>query len=133
MTVHFPIAFMCAATVFLLLYLITGIQSFDNTVFHCLGAGVLFSLVAIATGWYTWWLNYMARPVRPVQIKKKLSVLLAVAAAIAFLLRAARPDILVEIDAAGIIYAILVLSLFPLVTVIGWFGAALTFPTEKAK
>ena len=133
MTVHFPIAFMCAATVFLLLYLITGIQSFDTTVFHCLGAGVLFSLVAIATGWYTWWLNYMARPVRPVQIKKKLSVLLAVAAAIAFLLRAARPEILMEIEAASIIYAILVLSLFPLVSVIGWFGAALTFPTEKAK
>ena len=67
------------------------------------------------------------------QIKKKLSVLLAVAAAIAFLMRAARPDILMEVNAASIVYAILVLSLFPLVTVIGWFGAALTFPVEKAK
>ena len=131
MTVHFPIAFMCAATVFLILYWLTGIQSFDTTVFHCLGAGLLFVLVAIATGWYTWWLNYMARPVRPVQIKKRLSVLLAVAAAVAFILRAARPDLLMEINGLSIVYAILVLSLFPTVTVIGWFGAALTFPVEK--
>ncbi|MFW5901742.1 MAG: DUF2231 domain-containing protein [Thermodesulfobacteriota bacterium] len=131
MTVHFPIAFMCAAAVFLILYWFTGIQSFDTTVFHCLGAGLLFVLVAIATGWYTWWLNYMARPVRPVQIKKRLSVFLAVVAAVAFLLRATWPDLLLEINALSIVYAILVLSLFPMVTVIGWFGAALTFPVEK--
>jgi predicted heme/steroid binding protein/uncharacterized membrane protein len=131
MTVHFPIAFMCAAAVFLVIYAATGAKAFDTTLFHCLGAGVLFSAVAIATGWYTWWLNYMARPVRPVQIKKRLSVVLAAAAAAAFILRALVPDILLAPRGLTIIYALLVLSLFPIVTVIGWFGAALTFPVEK--
>ncbi len=131
MTVHFPIAFMCAATVFALLYLFTGLKAFDTTVFHCLGAGVLFALVAMGTGWYTWWLNYLAKPVRAVQIKKRLSVVLTVSAAMAFILRAAVPDILIDLRVLSIIYLLLVFSVFPLVTAIGWFGAALTFPVEK--
>jgi predicted heme/steroid binding protein/uncharacterized membrane protein len=131
MTVHFPIAFMIASPLFLLLYLMTGVDSFDTTVFHCLGAGVLFGLVAIGTGWYTWWLNYMAADLFPVRVKKRLSVVLAAVAAFAFLMRASVPDILVELRAASAVYIVLVLSLFPIVTVIGWYGAALTFPVEK--
>src|SRR6056297_523989 len=131
MTVHFPIAFMMAATLFTLLYLVTGIAAFDTTVFHCLGIGVLFSIVAIATGWYTWWLNYLAKPLRPVSIKKRVSILMFAAAAIAFVLRAAIPDILMNFRGLSVVYLILVLSVFPLVTVIGWFGAALTFLVEN--
>ncbi|MDZ7831897.1 MAG: cytochrome b5 domain-containing protein [Desulfobacterales bacterium] len=131
MTVHFPIAFMLATTVFTVLYLLTGIAAFDTTVFHCLGAGVLFSLVAIGTGWYTWWLNYLAKPLRPVKIKKRMSILMFVVAAAAFVMRAAVPDILLNFRGISVIYLILVISVFPLVTVIGWYGAALTFPVEK--
>ncbi len=131
MTVHFPIAFMLAITVFTVLYLLTGIAAFDTTVFHCLGAGVLFSLVAIGTGWYTWWLNYLAKPLRPVKIKKRMSILMFVVAAAAFGMRAAVPDILLNFRGISVIYLILVISVFPLVTVIGWYGAALTFPVEK--
>ncbi|MFP4225835.1 MAG: DUF2231 domain-containing protein [Desulfobacterales bacterium] len=131
MTVHFPIAFMLATTVFTVLYLLTGIAAFDTTVFHCLGAGVLFSLVAIGTGWYTWWLNYLAKPLRPVKIKKRMSILMFVFAAAAFAMRAAVPDILLNFRGISVIYLILVISVFPLVTVIGWYGAELTFPVEK--
>lgn len=131
MTVHFPIAFMLATTVFTVLYLLTGIAAFDTTVFHCLGAGVLFSLVAISTGWYTWWLNYLAKPLRPVKIKKRMSILMFMVAAAAFAMRAATPDILLNFRGISVIYLILVISVFPLVTVIGWYGAALTFPVEK--
>lgn len=131
MTVHFPIAFMLATTVFAILYLLTGIAAFDTTVFHCLGAGVLFSLVAIGTGWYTWWLNYLAKPLRPVKIKKRMSILMFMVAAAAFVMRAAVPDIMLNFRGISVIYLILVISVFPLVTVIGWYGAALTFPVEK--
>ena len=69
MVVHFPIVFMIAAPVFTLLALITGVKSFEVTGFHCLGGGVLFTPVAIVTGWFTWWLNYESRWLRPVVIK----------------------------------------------------------------
>jgi len=131
MTVHFPIAFMFATTLFTLLYLITGITAFDATVFHCLSAGLFFTLVGMATGWYTWWLNYGAQPVRAVQIKKRISVILAVAAAIGFLLRLAISDILINFRGISIVYLAVALGVLPLVTIIGWYGASLTFPVEK--
>ncbi len=131
MTVHFPIVFMVSTTIFTLLYLITGIASFETTAFHCLGAGVLFSVIAISTGFYTWWLNYFAKPVRAVTIKKGVSILMLVVATIAFIWRALEPGLLHKVEGADYLYLLLCLSLFPLVTVIGWFGAALTFPTEE--
>ena len=131
MTIHFPIVFMFATTVFTLLYLVTGIPSFESTALNCLGGGLLFTPLAIGTGYYTWWLNYLARPLRPVNIKKRLVVILLGIEIVAFIWRIAVPDILVSFRAAGGIYLFLILSLLPLVTVIGWFGARMTFPIER--
>ena len=130
MTVHFPIVFMTSATIFTLLYLVTGMPSFETTAFHCLAGGVLFTAVAILTGLYTWWLNYFAKPVRAVRIKLKLTPLLFLVSVTAFIWRMTVPDMLAEIRGADYIYLVLVFSLFPLVTAIGWFGAQLTFPRE---
>jgi hypothetical protein len=41
------------------------------------------------------------------------------------------PEVMDSIRGVNIIYLLLVLSLFPVVVVIGWFGAFLTFPVEK--
>jgi predicted heme/steroid binding protein/uncharacterized membrane protein len=131
MTVHFPIVFMFAATVFTLLYLVTGITTFELTALYCLGAGLIFTPVAMATGYYTWWLNYLSKPLRPVTIKKRLAAVLLIVEIIAFAWRIAVTDILAPFRLAGVIYLILILSLFPLVAALGWFGASLTFPVEK--
>jgi predicted heme/steroid binding protein/uncharacterized membrane protein len=131
MTVHFPIVFMFSATIFNILYLITGVKAFELTALNCLGAGILFTPVAIITGFYTWWLNYLAKPTRPVTIKKRVSILMFIIAVVAFIWRIIVPDILDTFGLASVIYLILVLSFFPLVTVVGWFGAQLTFPIEK--
>jgi predicted heme/steroid binding protein/uncharacterized membrane protein len=131
MTVHFPIAFLLFAPVFSILYILTGVASFDTTAFHCLGAGIVFAVVAISTGWYTWWLNYLAQPVRSVRIKKPLSLTMLATAAVLFLWRLTVPDILTDFSAVSGVYLLLELALIPMIGVIGWFGAALTFPVEK--
>ncbi len=130
MTVHFPIVFAFSVTVFNILYLITGIKSLEITALHCLGAGILFTAVAIATGLYTWWLNYMAKPNKAVKVKMPLSMILLVVQIIAFFWRLTIPDVMDSIQGVNIIYLLLVVSLFPIVVVIGWFGAFLTFPVE---
>jgi predicted heme/steroid binding protein/uncharacterized membrane protein len=131
MTVHFPIVFMFSTTIFNILYLVTNIRSFELTALHCLGAGILFTLITILTGLYTWWLNYLSKPARAVVIKKRLSPILLIGAIIAFVWRLQVPDILTNLEGTGFIYLLLVLSFLPMVTVIGWFGAQLTFPIEK--
>ena len=131
MTVHFPIVFAFSTTVFNILYMITGIKSLELTALHCLGAGILFTAVAIATGLYTWWINYMSKPLKAVKVKMPLSLILLVSQIIAFVWRLNVPDVMDSIRGVNIIYILLVLSLFPIVVVIGWFGAFLTFPVAK--
>ena len=130
MLVHFPIVFMFSPTFFNLLYLLTGVQSFETTAFHCLGAGILFTVPAILTGYFTWYLNYLAKPMKPVTIKIRFAFLLLAVSLIAFIWRIVSPDVLVSLSGRGILYFLLLLSLSPIVTVIGWFGGTLTFPLE---
>lgn len=131
MTVHFPIVFMLSATMFNLLYLITGVASFETTAFHCLGAGVLFMPVVMITGLYTWWLNYMARPITPIKIKLSVSLILFIASVILFVWRFQSPEVLDSFSGVKGLYFFLIMALTPLVIIIGWFGANLTFPLEK--
>jgi predicted heme/steroid binding protein/uncharacterized membrane protein len=132
MTVHFPIVFAFTTTVFNLLYLIFGIKSLEITALHTLGAGILFTVVAIVTGLYTWWLNYMAKPLRAVNIKLTFALILLAFQIITFIWRLKVPQVMESIQGANLIYLLLVVSLFPIVVVIGWFGAFLTFPVEKS-
>jgi len=131
MLVHFPIAFMVSPALFGLLYLLTDVKSFETTAFHCLGAGILFSIPAILTGFFTWWLNYQAKPMRPVRIKILFSGILMAVSIVAFLWRVLFPDVFTSLAKEGIAYFLLIISLVPMVVVIGWYGATLTFPLEK--
>jgi predicted heme/steroid binding protein/uncharacterized membrane protein len=132
MTVHFPIVFAFTTTVFNVLYLIFGIKSLEITALHSLGAGILFTVVAIVTGLYTWWLNYMAKPMTAAKVKIPLSLTLLGIQIIAFIWRVNVPQVIDSIRGVNVIYLLLVVSLFPIVVVIGWFGAHLTFPVEHS-
>jgi predicted heme/steroid binding protein/uncharacterized membrane protein len=130
-TIHFPIVFTFATLIFNFLYLLLGIKSFELTALHCLGAAILFTPVAIVTGFYTWWLNYEARSIRPVRIKQHLSFILLALQIIVFVWRLKMPGLQESFNWQSILYLGLILLMFLLVTVIGWFGANLTFPIER--
>ena len=131
MTVHFPIVFMFSVTTFNILYLLTGVKSFELTALHSLAAGIFFTAVTILTGLYTWWLNYLSRPVRAILIKRSLSTVLLILTIVAFVWRLYVPEVLDHLGGIRVVYLLLVLSFLPIVTVIGWYGAQLTFPVEK--
>ncbi len=131
MTVHFPIVFVFSTTFFNVLYLITGVKSFELTALHCLAGGILFTIVGITTGIYTWWLNYMAKPLKAVKIKLPLAIIMLVTEVVIFIWRIMIPAVLDSVHISSIIYFLLVLSLVPMITLIGWYGASMTFPIEK--
>lgn len=130
MIVHFPIAFLFSAPLFTIFYLVTGNKSFETTALHCLGGGIIFTPLAILTGLFTWWLNYLAKPLRPVTIKKWFSLVLLFVSVTVFVWRMIVPGVLDShgVESAG--YLALMVSLMPLVTVIGKFGGTLTFPVD---
>ncbi len=131
MVVHFPIVFTFSAVAFTVLFLITGMRSFEYTAFNCLGGAILFTPVAMATGLYTWWLNYMAQIMKPVIRKLILSPMLLALDIFLFVWRFKNPDVLLQMNSAGVVYVILVLLLIPLITLIGWYGATMTFPLHE--
>ena len=73
----------------------------------------------------------MAKPLKPVKIKIPLSLTMFVIAIILFVWRIRVPDVLDSLHGTSIIYFLLVLSLSLMVTIIGWNGAAMTFPVEQ--
>jgi predicted heme/steroid binding protein/uncharacterized membrane protein len=131
MLVHFPVVFSVSPVLFYLLFLVTGVNAFETTAFHCLGAGIFFFAPAVLTGFLTWWINYQTRSLRPVRIKIIFSALLAAISLAAFFLRLFSPAGIHFPDVAEILYFVLLLALIPVVSVIGWYGASLTFPLEK--
>jgi predicted heme/steroid binding protein/uncharacterized membrane protein len=128
MTVHFPIVFMIAAPLFALLYLATGVESLEVTSLHILAAGVVFNIVGLFTGIITWWINYMARPMRQIVVKIVLSIVMCVVAAAAFVWRLVDPALLTGPGGPNALYLALLFSLLPLVIVVATIGANLTFP-----
>jgi predicted heme/steroid binding protein/uncharacterized membrane protein len=131
MTVHFPIVFFLADPFFSILFLLTGEPSFETTAFHCLAGGLLFCVVAMLTGLLTWRYNYMAKISKPIAIKIPLSLLLFGIAVILFVWKLLDPSVMNDPEGPNPIYLALVLSLVPTISVIGWYGATMTFPIEK--
>jgi predicted heme/steroid binding protein/uncharacterized membrane protein len=131
MTVHFPIVFLLSAAFFNFLYLITDNRPFETTAFYCLIGGILFLPVGMLTGLFTWWLNYLAKSMRPVTIKIICSCAVLFIAVIIFFWRILHPDIMYVSGMPRIIYFAANLTFVPLISVIGWLGAGLTFPVRK--
>jgi len=133
MTVHFPIVFMMFAPLFITLFLATGFSGFEITALNCLAAGILFCLVVIPTGLLTWWLNYGAAPLAPVTIKIVVSLAMLVDGAAAFIWRLADPSVITHPGDPSVPWLLLVFLLLPMVVVVAWYGATLTFPLRREK
>ena len=128
MTVHFPIAFMMLFPVLNILYLVTGNESFEISSFHVLVAGLVFTPVALITGPYNWWINYAGKWSKIIAVKIFGSLILITLILVIFMWKILVPDIMLQPSGARIFYIILSLTLVPIVTVLGWFGAKMTFP-----
>ncbi|HVO39696.1 MAG TPA: DUF2231 domain-containing protein [Spirochaetia bacterium] len=133
MTVHFPIVFMMFAPLFIILFLATGFSGFEITALNCLAAGVLFCLVVIPTGLLTWWLNYGAAPLPPVTIKIVVSCAMLADGLGAFIWRLADPSVITRPGSPSVPWLLLVFLLLPMVVIVAWFGATLTFPLRREK
>ncbi len=126
MVIHFPIALLMAASLSILLFLFFRTPFFEPASFYLLILGAISSPFAFATGFLTWWINYMRKPNPFVKRKIYLSILLLGLEVLLILWR----SVCTAPSPGGMnpIYFILVLSLAPVVGLIGYYGGQLTFP-----
>jgi predicted heme/steroid binding protein/uncharacterized membrane protein len=124
MVVHFPLAFLMASSLFVLLYLIFKNSSFEITSFYLLLLGAIASPFAMVTGLFTWWVNYRLKLTLFVKRKIQLSILLLIFEAILILWRGFQTQV------SHPIYFILMVFLTPMVGLLGYYGGQMTFPAE---
>jgi hypothetical protein len=68
---------------------------------------------------------------RTINVKMVVSLLMLIVSLVALVWRETTPDVLTRLRGDGFIYLLLISSLCPMVLLIGWYGAKLTFPIEK--
>jgi predicted heme/steroid binding protein/uncharacterized membrane protein len=125
MIVHFPLAFLMASSLFILLHLLFKKPAFEVTSFYLLILGAISSPFAMVTGLFTWWVNYRLKLTLFVKRKIQLSILLLIFEIILIIWRGSNPAI------TNPLYFILVILLTPIVGLLGYYGGQMTFPTEK--
>jgi uncharacterized membrane protein len=60
-----------------------------------------------------------------------LSLALLIVSIILFFWRLNDPEVMDGVQSSNLLYLLLVLALVPMVSIVGWFGATMTFPIEK--
>jgi predicted heme/steroid binding protein/uncharacterized membrane protein len=130
-SVHFPIAFLTAASAFTFLGLLfPGLFGIDHerTAFLMLVLAALFTPVTIATGVVIWRVDYQFRTYRRIRHLIVLSLVIVVLEAICLYLRIPGP---VGEGGAALVYNGLMLLMGPLAGLAGYNGGQLVFPTAK--
>jgi uncharacterized membrane protein len=129
--VHFIIVFLYSAAFCDLVYLATGIASFETSAFHFLGAGLFTLPFSMLTGQISRRLSYPKEPDQTFRIEIFYSRLLLVLTLAAFVWRWLDPQILRNFTWLSLLYLLIILALPTLATYISFFGGLLTFPLEK--
>lgn len=129
--VHFPLALLMVSTLFEILAISTESNETEWAAYLVLIIGVASMPPAIATGYFTWWINYESAESPTIRQKKKLAWLGLLWGVFAI---AIRTFILVNPldfgDPLLLLYLSLVICLSAVVVTIGFLGGKLTFPYE---
>jgi len=125
MVVHFPIAFLMGASLFVLLHFLSKSPLLETVSFYLLVLGAIASPFAMATGALTWWINYRLKLSRLVKRKIGFSMLLLLFEIVLIAWRGP------SVEIPSPFYFVMVLLLTPIVGLLGYYGGQMTFPSGQ--
>lgn len=125
--VHFPIGALLLGGLLQFLFLISAKSSFEQAAFYSILFASIFEFPAVASGIFSWWLNYR-RALTPV-FKKKLiySIALLILSCCIVITRLLITDISFRSDILSYAYSILVFSSVLVVFAIAYYGGKITW------
>ncbi|MEJ2717506.1 MAG: cytochrome b5 domain-containing protein [Deltaproteobacteria bacterium] len=126
--VHMPVGIIVAAAVFEVTAILSGSARMEWAAFCCLILVLLSLLPTIASGYFTWWINYDARSHPVINTKRRLAWVSLALAAGSVALRAITVDTLAITDLQVVIYVVAVFALTAILSINGYLGGNLTFP-----
>ncbi len=129
--VHFPIALGVVSAVFVVLYLLTGVEAFEVSGYYVLWAAFVMTPLAMLSGALSWWFNYGQIMNERFGIKFTVSIILLITEA--FALSKRDPAALMNREPLGWVYVLSVVAIIPLVAILGWNGARIAFSPRKKR
>jgi len=130
-TVHFPIAFLTVGSIFTFIYLLSpdlfGIDH-ERIAYLMLILATIFTPITIATGVFSWWVNYQLRFSIRIRNLLGLSAVILVLEAVSLLMRIPGP---VAKEGPGLAYYGIMLLMGPLAIITAYNGGQMVFPTHR--
>jgi predicted heme/steroid binding protein/uncharacterized membrane protein len=127
-SVHFSIAYSVAIPLLSVLYVLTGGVSFETASYYMLLLGFLSAPVAALSGFFSWKVTYEGRMTRIFARKLIFAVVLLVVITMCFLWRILNPGILIGGTELSYVYLAMIVSLVPIVTILGYYGGEIVYP-----
>lgn len=127
--VHFPIAYIIAAGLLSIIYVLTGNSLLEAAAYYFLLLGGAAAPLAVLAGYLSWRVTYQGTITSIFAKKIRFSIFLMVVLSICILWRTLDPSILTQGTAASWLYLLLILSLTPMVILLGYYGGKLVYPS----
>lgn len=128
MVVHFPMTFFITASIFLAwYYLLDQNQSLLDGVKYMHILGTISLPVALLTGWLSWKVNYLGKPLGNITRKIIFSIVILICDLIVLVAVVNNPTVLANPQGAQILLPIMVFLYLPIVSYIGQQGGDLVY------
>lgn len=129
--VHIPVGLFAVAPVFLIISMVWKSGRTEWAAFLCTVSGLIAIPAAIATGYFTWWINYEMTDSPIIRAKRRLAwIALAMGLAVVALRLLVVSDETATGDLPVVLNLALVIVLSIISALIGYLGGRLTFPYE---
>jgi predicted heme/steroid binding protein/uncharacterized membrane protein len=127
-SVHFSIAYSFAVPLLSVLYVLTGEISFETAAYYMLLFGFLSAPVAVLSGFFSWEVTYERRINRIFTRKLIFATILWVVITLCFIWRTLNSNIIIAGTDLSFIYLSMIVSLMPIVTILGYYGGKIVYP-----
>ena len=127
-SVHFSIAYSFAVPLLSVLYVLTGEISFETAAYYILLFGFLSAPVAVLSGFFSWKVTYEGRINRIFARKLAFAIVLWVVINLCFIWRTLNSNIIIAGTDLSFIYLSMIVSLIPIVTILGYYGGKIVYP-----
>jgi predicted heme/steroid binding protein/uncharacterized membrane protein len=126
-SVHFSIAYSLAVPLLSIMYVLTGEISFETAAYYMLLLGFLSAPVAVLSGFFSWKVTYKGRINRIFTRKLTFATVLLVIITLCFFWRTLNSNIIMASTDLSFIYLSMIVSLIPMVTILGYYGGKIVY------
>ncbi|MFH0821236.1 MAG: UbiA family prenyltransferase [Pseudomonadota bacterium] len=130
--VHIPVGCGAAAAVFHVIGVLLGSPALATAAFRCLALVLVVLPPTLATGYFTWWMNYDCTDSRLIKFKRRLAWGAVGLAGVAVITRIFVQDPLDLSNRLSLMYTAALLGFSGIVSVVGFLGGLLIFPFEAS-